>query len=69
MQGTIATFNEDRSGVIVLDGTDNAGRRIAFDAAAFDVSGLRLLRPGQRVAFECDEAGAVVAVRIVTMHA
>ncbi|WP_030157529.1 cold-shock protein [Glycomyces sp. NRRL B-16210] len=68
MQGTVATFNEDRSGEIVLDGTDNAGRRVAFDAAAFDVSGLRFLRPGQRVAFDCDAGGKVVAVRILTMH-
>ncbi|NUQ89982.1 MULTISPECIES: cold-shock protein [Glycomyces] len=64
MQGTVSIFNEDASGEAVLDN----GRRVAFDAAAFAVSGLRFLRPGQRVSLETDEAGEVVAVRIFTMH-
>lgn len=70
MQGTVSNFNEDTSGEVVLDN----GRRVAFDAAAFAVSGLRFLRPGQRVALdgtftdEGDDSGRVTAVRILTMH-
>jgi cold shock CspA family protein len=64
MQGTVSIFNEDTSGEVVLDN----GRRVPFDAAAFAVSGLRFLRMGQRVSLESDEAGRVIAVRIVTMH-
>ncbi|WP_100446571.1 cold-shock protein [Glycomyces xiaoerkulensis] len=64
MQGTVASFNEDASGEAVLD----TGRRVAFDAAAFAASGLRFLRPGQRVELDTDDAGEVVAVRIPTMH-
>jgi cold shock CspA family protein len=70
MQGTVSNFNEDTSGEVVLDN----GRRVAFDAAAFAVSGLRFLRPGQRVTLdgtftdEGDETGRVTAVRILTMH-
>ncbi|WP_026929473.1 hypothetical protein [Glycomyces tenuis] len=64
MQGTVASFNEDASGEVVLD----SGRRVAFDAAAFAVSGLRFLRPGQRVQLEADADGSIVAVRILTMR-
>jgi len=75
MQGTVSNFNEDTSGEVVLD----SGRRVPFDAAAFAVSGLRLLRPGQRVALDWgpvpgDVSGSggaderVVAVRILTMR-
>ncbi len=64
MQGTVANFNEDGSGEVVLD----SGRRVAFDAAAFAASGLRLLRPGQRVRLDAGADGAVVAVRIPTMR-
>ncbi|GAA2122645.1 cold-shock protein [Glycomyces algeriensis] len=65
MQGTVSNFNEDTSGEVVLDN----GRRVAFDAAAFAVSGLRFLRLGQRVHLDVDSDGAVVAVRIPTMRA
>lgn len=64
MQGTVANFDEDASGEVVLD----SGRRVRFDAAAFAASGLRLLRPGQRVRLDLDADGSVVAVRIPTMH-
>lgn len=72
MQGTVSNFNEDASGEVVLDSPpEQAGRRVAFDAAAFAASGHRFLRPGQRVALEwgAAEGGGekVVAVRIVTM--
>jgi cold shock CspA family protein len=61
MQGTIATFDADsRSGTLLLDN----GAELAFDAAAFDGSGLRHLRLGQRVDIESDPSGAVQRVRI-----
>jgi cold shock CspA family protein len=56
MQGTIATFDPDtRSGTLLLDD----GGELAFDAAAFERSGLRQLRPGQRVTIEAEPGGAV----------
>ncbi|MCH7231627.1 cold-shock protein [Glycomyces sp. L485] len=64
MQGTVASFNEDTSGEVVLD----SGRRVPFDAAAFAASGLRFLRPGQRVQLDRDETGSIIAIRILTMH-
>ena len=61
MQGTVATFDPDtRSGTLLLDD----GSELAFDAAAFDRSGLRLLRLGQRVTIEAEPAGAVHRVAI-----
>ena len=49
MQGTVATFDEDTgSGTVFLDD----GTRVSFEAAALEGSGLRLLRPGQRVRME-----------------
>jgi cold shock CspA family protein len=46
MQATVATFSpETRSGTVLLDD----GTRLSFDASAFDRSGLRMLRLGQRV--------------------
>lgn len=46
---------QTRTGTLLLDD----GRRLEFDAAAFDASGLRLLRLGQRVQVEhtADEHG------------
>src|SRR5262249_61972308 len=38
----------------------------AFGAAAFAGSGLRLLRPGQRVAIRCDSGGAIVSLTLAT---
>jgi cold shock CspA family protein len=64
LQGTVASFNEDASGEVVLD----SGRRVSFDAAAFEASGLRFLRPGQRVRLDVDAEGSIVAVRILTMR-
>ncbi|WP_250001806.1 cold-shock protein [Actinoplanes sp. M2I2] len=61
MQGTIATFESgSRSGTLLLDD----GTELAFDAAAFDASGLRKLRLGQRVTVEPGEDGRVRQVRI-----
>ena len=61
MQGTIATFDPaERTGTLFLDD----GSELAFNADAFARSGLRLLRLGQRVTVESDEAGAVRRVGI-----
>lgn len=46
MQGTVATFApQTRSGTVLLDD----GTELAFSADAFEASGLRMLRIGQRV--------------------
>lgn len=61
MQGTIATFDlGTRSGTLLLDD----GTELAFDSAAFEKSGLRQLRPGQRVTIDGDAAGPVQRVGI-----
>ena len=61
MQGTIATFDPDtRSGTLLLDD----GSELAFGSEAFDRSGLRLLRLGQRVTVEPDDTGTVRRVII-----
>ena len=53
MQATAYTYDpETRSGQVLLDD----GTPVPFDAAAFDAGGLRLLRPGQRVRIEFEEA-------------
>lgn len=61
MQGTIATFDTTtRSGTLLLDD----GSELAFGSAAFDRSGLRLLRLGQRVTVVSDAAGGIHRVVI-----
>jgi 2-phospho-L-lactate guanylyltransferase len=46
VQATVARFDpEHRSGAVLLDD----GVQLSFDAGALDGTGLRLLRPGQRV--------------------
>lgn len=63
MQATIFTFDEaTHDGSVVLD----TGRRIAFDRAAFAESGLRLLRPGQRVRIVMD-GDRLTALTIITL--
>jgi cold shock CspA family protein len=56
MQGTVATFDpQTHTGTLLLDD----GTELAFPATAFERSGLRLLRLGQRVGVDA-EAGGVV---------
>ncbi|MEV0393003.1 cold-shock protein [Polymorphospora rubra] len=65
MQGTVATYDpHSRCGTLLLDDGDE----VAFDTAAFDASGLRLLRPGQRVRVEHDESGQVSRVTLPTFQ-
>jgi 2-phospho-L-lactate guanylyltransferase len=62
MQGTVATFDtRSHAGTLLLDD----GTELPFPAEAFDRSGLRLLRLGQRVVIEADPAGAVRRVSLV----
>jgi cold shock CspA family protein len=61
MQGTVATFDPStRSGTLLLDN----GAELAFGADAFDRSGLRQLRLGQRVVIESEPDGVVHRVGI-----
>ena len=56
MQGTIATFDpQTRAGTLLLDD----GTELAFGADAFQRSGLRLLRLGQRVGVQTQVSGEV----------
>ncbi len=61
MQGTVATFDSGtRSGTLLLDD----GSELEFGAEAFQRSGLRLLRLGQRVTVEPGDDGTVRRVSI-----
>jgi hypothetical protein len=63
VQATVRTFDvATRAGDVLLD--DGSVR--TFDAAAFDPSGLRLLRIGQRVRLVVDSAGRVEFITIST---
>lgn len=65
VQGTVAEFDpQTRGGELLLDD----GRRLAFSAAAFDASGLRLLRLGQRVQVEHSDNGEVTRLTLPTMR-
>ncbi|MDI3386194.1 hypothetical protein QIS99_08200 [Streptomyces sp. B-S-A8] len=64
MQATAYTYDpETRSGSVLLDD----GTPVPFDGAAFDAGGLRMLRPGQRVRIEVDEAAGERRVTLVTL--
>lgn len=64
MQATVADFDpQTRAGSLLRDD----GTRLTFDAPAFDASGLRLLRLGQRVTVESGPDGTVTRVTLVTM--
>ena len=61
MQGTVATFDpRTHTGTLLLDD----GSEVAFPAAAFRASGLRLLRLGQRVTIEADAGGDVIKLQL-----
>ena len=66
MQATVRSFDPaTRSGSVFLDDGTVAG----FGRAAFAASGLRLLRPGQRIAIGCDPGGAIVSLTLATLPA
>jgi hypothetical protein len=63
VQATVRSFDAaSRGGDVLLD--DGSVR--TFDAAAFDPSGLRLLRLGQRVRLRVNAAGAVDFITLAT---
>lgn len=64
MQGTVASYDPDtRTGSLLLDD----GTPVDFDRAAFDASGLRMLRLGQRVRLDHDEQGNLRKITIPTL--
>jgi len=64
VQGTVRSFDpRSRTGDVLLDD----GSLLTFPASAFDASGLRLLRLGQRVRLQLDSDGHVVFVTIATL--
>jgi hypothetical protein len=64
VQATVRSFDpQTRCGDVLLDD----GRVMRFGAAAFDASGLRLLRLGQRVRLRLDPEGEVSLVTIATL--
>jgi cold shock CspA family protein len=63
VQATVRHYDEQtRGGDVLLDNGDV----VEFEAAAFDRSGLRLLRLGQRVRLDIDGAGRVRSLTIAT---
>jgi 2-phospho-L-lactate guanylyltransferase len=60
----VRTFDASTgTGSVLLDD----GTPLEFGAAAFAASGLRLLRPGQRVRLRTDEAGGISFLTIATL--
>lgn len=63
MQATVRSFDAPaRSGTVFLDD----GTVLTFGPEAFGASGLRLLRPGQRVRIRLGRDGAVAALTLST---
>ncbi|MEO7422450.1 MAG: 2-phospho-L-lactate guanylyltransferase [Ornithinibacter sp.] len=64
LQATVFTFDEStRAGSVLLDD----GAELPFASNALTGSGLRLLRPGQRVRLDTDD-GQVTRLQILTLH-
>jgi len=64
MQATVRVFDPlTRAGDVLLDD----GSVLAFAAPAFDASGLRLLRLGQRVRLKLADDGSVSFLTIATL--
>ncbi|MGN6576609.1 MAG: hypothetical protein ACTHKG_13065 [Nocardioides sp.] len=68
MQATVSRYDESsHDGDVLLDD----GLELPFSAAALQGTGLRLLRPGQRVRVTVAGEGAerhVAALQILTLH-
>jgi cold shock CspA family protein len=61
MQGTVATYDpQTHAGTLLLDD----GSQVTFPAAAFERSGLRLLRLGQRVTVDAAADGTVLRITL-----
>lgn len=64
MQATVLTFDaRDCSGSVLFDD----GRASPFSGEVFLASGLRLLRPGQRLRLTVDDDNRISALTIVTL--
>ena len=64
MQATVRSFDpRTRTGDVLLDD----GTPLVFPARAFDASGLRRLRVGQRVRLRLDDRGEVEFLTIATL--
>jgi 2-phospho-L-lactate guanylyltransferase len=63
MQATVRSFSAlTRSGSVFLDD----GTVLEFSAGVFGASGLRMLRPGQRVRIRRGPDGAITALTLAT---
>jgi 2-phospho-L-lactate guanylyltransferase len=63
-QGTVAEFDpETQAGSVLRDD----GTSVGFLGPAFAASGLRFLRPGQRVRIDRDADGRVLRVTLLTL--
>ena len=64
MQATVASYDEEsRTGSVFLDD----GTRVSFGAEALAGTGLRLLRPGQRVKLD-GPPSAIQRIQILTLE-
>ena len=67
MQATVFRYDDGtRSGAVLLDD----GVELPFTAEALDGTGLRLLRPGQRVRLSIDTSGerpTIIHLQILTL--
>jgi 2-phospho-L-lactate guanylyltransferase len=64
VQATVRSFDPaTRSGDVLLDD----GTPMTFPGRAFDASGLRMLRLGQRVRLRLDDSGAIEFLTIATL--
>lgn len=64
MQATVRSFDAvTRSGTVLLDD----GTELPYGSSAFDASGVRLLRLGQRVRVEVDQAPSGREVSFLTI--
>ena len=64
MQATVRSFDAvTRSGTVLLDD----GTELPYGSSAFDASGVRLLRLGQRVRIEVDQAPGGREVSFLTI--
>jgi 2-phospho-L-lactate guanylyltransferase len=65
MQGTVSAFDDDtRAGSVLLDD----GRELRFSGEAVHDTGLRLLRPGQRVSLDIDGEMRIRRLQILTLR-
>ena len=64
MQATVSRFeHETGDGDVLLDD----GLELPFTGEALRGTGLRMLRPGQRVRIERDDMGTITRVQILTL--